>query len=87
MKNEFKCLNPQRVPLSSPQRGAMTERTYDYYGASGVIDKVEDFGHDGVSRETPFGAMRAGVPARATPARMGDSESGAKSIHKMFFAT
>jgi type I restriction enzyme S subunit len=43
VKNEFKCLNPQRIPLSSPQRGAMTERTYDYYGASGVIDKVEDF--------------------------------------------
>ena len=43
VKNEFKCLNPQRIPLSSPQRGAMTERTYDYYGASGVIDKVEGF--------------------------------------------
>ncbi|MEJ7593488.1 MAG: hypothetical protein WKF77_18250, partial [Planctomycetaceae bacterium] len=43
VKNEFNCLNPQRIPLSSTQRGAMTERTYDYYGASGVIDKVEDF--------------------------------------------
>jgi type I restriction enzyme S subunit len=43
VKNEFKCLNPQRIPLSSTQRGAMTERTYDYYGASGVIDRVEDF--------------------------------------------
>ena len=43
VKNEFKCLNPRRIPLSSTQRGAMTERLYDYYGASGVIDKVEDF--------------------------------------------
>lgn len=43
VKNEFKCLNPQRIPLSSTQRGAMTARLFDYYGASGVIDKVEDF--------------------------------------------
>ena len=43
VKNEFKCLNPQRIPLSSTQRGTMTTRTYDYYGASGVIDKVEHF--------------------------------------------
>jgi type I restriction enzyme S subunit len=43
VKNEFKCLNPQRIPLSSPERGAMTSRLYDYYGASGVIDKVEDY--------------------------------------------
>jgi len=43
VKNEFACLNPRRVPLSSVQRGAMTAKTYDYYGASGVIDKVDDF--------------------------------------------
>ena len=43
VKNEFKCLNPQRIPISSTQRGAMTARLYDYYGASGVIDKVENF--------------------------------------------
>ena len=43
VKNEFKCLNPQRIPLSSTQRGAMTARIYDYYGASGIIDKVENF--------------------------------------------
>ncbi len=43
MKNEFKCLNPERIPLSSTPRGAMTARLYDYYGASGVIDKVEAF--------------------------------------------
>jgi type I restriction enzyme S subunit len=43
VKNEFRCLNTQRVPLNSVDRGAMTARTYDYYGASGVIDKVDDY--------------------------------------------
>jgi len=43
IKNEFRCLNTQRVPLNSVERGAMTSRTYDYYGASGVIDKVDDY--------------------------------------------
>jgi type I restriction enzyme S subunit len=43
IKNEFRCLNTQRVPLNSVERGAMTARIYDYYGASGVIDKVDDY--------------------------------------------
>lgn len=43
VKTEFQCLNRHRVPLSSTERGAMTVRRYDYYGASGVIDKVEDY--------------------------------------------
>ncbi|MBA4017001.1 MAG: restriction endonuclease subunit S [Pirellula sp.] len=43
IKTEFACLNRRRVPLSSTERGTMTTRTYDYYGASGVIDKVDDF--------------------------------------------
>ena len=43
IKNEFDCLNSRRIPLSSAQRGALTVREYDYYGASGVIDKVHDF--------------------------------------------
>ncbi len=43
IKNEFHCLNTQRVPLNAVERGAMTSRTYDYYGASGVIDKVDDY--------------------------------------------
>lgn len=43
VKNEFACLNARRVPLSATQRGHMTSRQYDYYGASGVIDKVDDF--------------------------------------------
>lgn len=42
-KNEFDCLNSRRIPLSSTERGKMTSRTFDYYGASGVIDKVEDY--------------------------------------------
>jgi type I restriction enzyme S subunit len=36
-----------RVPLSSDERGRMTERVYDYYGASGIIDKVENYLFDG----------------------------------------
>lgn len=47
VKDLFACLNPQRIPLSSVERGAMTSRQYDYYGASGVIDKVDDFLFEG----------------------------------------
>ena len=43
VKSEFHCLNRRRVPLSGTERGAMTLRRYDYYGASGVIDKVDDY--------------------------------------------
>lgn len=43
VKKEFFCENRHRVPLSSTERGAMTLRRYDYYGASGVIDKVDDY--------------------------------------------
>ncbi|MCS5694139.1 restriction endonuclease subunit S [Cyanobium sp. FGCU-6] len=43
VKNEFFCLNRRRIPLSATERGAMTLRTYDYYGASGVIDKVDEY--------------------------------------------
>jgi type I restriction enzyme S subunit len=43
VKNEFECFNSRRIPLSSPERGRMTTRNYDYYGASGVIDRVEDY--------------------------------------------
>ncbi len=46
VKNEFACLNNRRVPLSSPERGRMTRRDYDYYGASGVIDRVESYIYD-----------------------------------------
>jgi type I restriction enzyme S subunit len=43
IKNEFRCLNSRRVPLNAVERGGMTAKTYDYYGASGVIDKVNDY--------------------------------------------
>ncbi len=43
VKNEFHCLNSRRVPLSATERGEMTNRRYDYYGASGVIDKVDEY--------------------------------------------
>lgn len=43
VKHEFDCLNSRRIPLSAEQRGEMSTRRYDYYGASGVIDKVDDF--------------------------------------------
>jgi type I restriction enzyme S subunit len=43
IKNEFRCLNTHRVPLNAVERGTMTARTYDYYGASGVIDKVDNY--------------------------------------------
>lgn len=36
-------LNNRRIPLESAERGRMTNRIYDYYGASGVIDQVEDY--------------------------------------------
>ena len=43
VKTEFLSLNHRRVPLSAVERGAMSLRRYDYYGASGIIDKVEDY--------------------------------------------
>jgi len=43
MKNEFKCLDRQRIPISGMERGTMTLRKYDYYGASGIIDKVDGY--------------------------------------------
>ncbi|MEY4807779.1 MAG: hypothetical protein RLZZ206_2168 [Cyanobacteriota bacterium] len=43
VKNEFFCLNRRRIPLSATERGAMTLRRYDYYGASGAIDKVAEY--------------------------------------------
>ena len=43
VKTEFLSLNHRRVPLSAVERGGMRERRYDYYGASGVIDKVDGY--------------------------------------------
>jgi len=43
VKSVFDLLDNRRIPLSGDVRGQMTERTYDYYGASGAIDKVDDY--------------------------------------------
>ena len=43
VKNEFQSLNHLRVPLSTTERGAMNAQVYSYYGASGIIDKVESY--------------------------------------------
>ena len=43
VKTEFLSMNHRRVPLSAVERGVMTVRQYDYYGASGVIDRVDDY--------------------------------------------
>ena len=43
VKSEFISLNHRRVPLNAVERGEMKERRYDYYGASGVIDKVDHY--------------------------------------------
>ena len=47
VKDVMEFSNTVRVPLSAADRGVMTEKTYDYYGASGVIDKVEAYLFDG----------------------------------------
>ena len=43
LKHVFKSKNSIRIPLSSEERGKMDSKIYDYYGASGVIDKVENY--------------------------------------------
>lgn len=47
VKDVLDFFNAVRVPLSAADRGMMTEKTYDYYGASGVIDKVEAYHFEG----------------------------------------
>ncbi|HFP6571305.1 TPA: restriction endonuclease subunit S [Enterococcus faecalis] len=66
IKYEFSNLNNLRKPLSSEERGKQTFKKFDYYGASGIIDKVDDYlfseplilvGEDGanlLSRSTPL---------------------------------
>ena len=47
IKDALDFFNTQRVPLSADVRGVMIEKKYDYYGASGIIDKVDDYLFDG----------------------------------------
>ncbi len=72
VKDELSSLDYKRIPLSAEVRGKMTEQSYDYYGASGVIDKVEDYifnestiliGEDGAnlySRSSPLAFIATG---------------------------
>ena len=72
VKNVMEFHNTRRIPLSAAERGAMTERRYDYYGASGIIDQVEHYLFDGtyiliaedganlLSRSTPLAFLARG---------------------------
>ncbi|MBD2147484.1 restriction endonuclease subunit S [Sphaerospermopsis sp. FACHB-1194] len=65
-------LNKRRIPLSSEERGSMSDKIYSYYGASGIIDYVENFifdeptiliAEDGanlLSRSTPLAFIAEG---------------------------
>ena len=71
VKYELKNLDSMRIPLSSEVRGNI-EKIYDYYGASGVIDKVDNYifdeeliliGEDGanlLTRSTPLAFIARG---------------------------
>ena len=72
VKHELESLDYLRVPLNSETRGSMKSKVYDYYGASGVIDKVEAYifdesliliGEDGANlylRSTPLAFKATG---------------------------
>lgn len=47
LKYVMDFFNTVRVPLSAEERGLMTNPMYDYYGASGAIDKVDNYHFDG----------------------------------------
>ncbi|MDE0300802.1 MAG: restriction endonuclease subunit S [Candidatus Poribacteria bacterium] len=72
VKHELESLDYLRVPLNSETRGSLKSKVYDYYGASGVIDKVETYifdepliliGEDGANlylRSTPLAFKATG---------------------------
>ena len=43
VKDEFENLDYKRIPLSGEVREQMEKQVFDYYGASGLIDKVENY--------------------------------------------
>jgi type I restriction enzyme S subunit len=43
LKYVCKNLNNRRVPIEATIRGRMSKRVYDYYGSTGIIDKVDDY--------------------------------------------
>ena len=65
------CRDGQRIPLSKENR-SIRQGKYDYYGASGVIDKIDDYifdetllliGEDGanlINRSTPIAFLAVG---------------------------
>lgn len=72
VKFQLSNLDYKRIPLSAEERGKMEKKVYDYYGASGIIDKVENYlfdgsyiivGEDGAnlySRSTPLAFLAKG---------------------------
>ncbi|MCD4787037.1 MAG: restriction endonuclease subunit S, partial [Desulfobacterales bacterium] len=47
LKYVIALFDHKRVPLSGEERGKMTNKIYDYYGASGIIDRVDNYIFDG----------------------------------------
>ena len=47
IKDAIVFYNTMRIPLSADERGLMEHKIYPYYGASGIIDKVENYIFDG----------------------------------------
>ena len=64
IKYAFINLDSKRVPLSSEERDGL-ERIYDYYGASGVIDKIDRYIFD--DELILVGEDGANLLARSTP--------------------
>lgn len=60
------CLNKdgERIPVSQSER-LRREKIFDYYGASGVIDKIDGFTHEG--KHLLVGEDGANLVARSTP--------------------
>jgi len=43
IKSEFQNLDGKRKPVDSEKRNHNSDVLYDYYGASGIIDKIDDY--------------------------------------------
>ncbi len=54
----------ERIPISQSER-EKKEKIYDYYGASGVIDKIDGYTHDG--KYLLIGEDGANLKAKSTP--------------------